>query len=440
MLTDKAIRAAKAAETDYKLSDSGGLYLFVTTKGHKSWRLKYRFDGKEKRLVFGAYPDISLVDARSLRDDARKLLREGRDPSVEARKRKLANVARHRHTFEKVARDWYAEQLARWKPVHASDVITSLERDLFPTLGALPITDIDKPILLAALKTVQSRGAFETTHRLLQRVGAIFNYAGGAGLVEGNPAVGMKASLTPVPAGKRWPALTDIEEIRTLIEAVDTAPASPVTRLASRFMALTVQRPGMIRSALWSEFEGIDWDDPEAAAPLAIWRVSAGRMKQVMELREDEAFEHVIPLAQQAVEVLHAVRRLTGRGPLTFPGHRSSREPLSENAVGYLYNRLGYKGRHVPHGWRSSFSTIMNSSVERAHPGSDRLIIDRLIIDLMLAHTPAGMSEAERLYNRAAYMERRRELAQEWADRAINGLAPAASLIEGPRRSKANTR
>jgi len=389
MLTDKAIRNAIAADKDYKLSDSGGLYLFVTAKGHKSWRLKYRFDGKERRLVFGAYPDVSLADARSLRDEARKLLREGRDPAVEARKRKLVNIARHQHTFEKVARAWYAEQKARWKPVHAQDVITSLERDAFPSLGKLPITDVDKPTLLAVLKAVQSRGAIETTHRLLQRIAAIFNYAGGAGLVEGNPAVGMKASLAPVPPGKRWPALTEIDEIRALIAAVDAAPASPVTRLASRLMALTAQRPGMIRSAPWSEFEGIDWADPTVPATQAVWRISAARMKQVLELRQDQAFEHIVPLSQQAVDVLHAVRLLTGSGPLAFPNHRSSREPLSENAVGYLYNRLGYQRRHVPHGWRSSFSTTMNAIAERSHLGSDRLIIDRLIIDLMLAHVPS---------------------------------------------------
>jgi integrase len=440
MLNDKAIRNAKATDRDYKLADSGGLYLFVTTKGHKSWRLKYRFDGKEKRLVFGGYPDVSLAEARGLRDDARKLLREGRDPSVEARKRKLVNIARHRHTFEKVARDWHAEQKARWKPIHAMDVISSLERDAFPILGALPITDIDKPTLLAVLKPVQARGAIETAHRLLQRVAAIFNYAGGAGLVEGNPAIGMKASLAPVPVGKRWPALTEIDEIQKLIAAVDEAPASPVTRLASRFMALTAQRPGMIRSASWVEFEGIDWDDPSSSVTNALWRVSAARMKQVLELREDEAFEHLVPLSRHAVDVLRAMRRLSGGGPMVFPSHRSSREPLSENAVGYLYNRLGYKGRHVPHGWRSAFSTVMNSLAERSQPGSDRLIIDRLIIDLMLAHTPSGMSEAERLYNRAAYMERRRELAQSWADRIMAGLAPADVLIEGLRRSRSNAR
>ena len=440
MLTDAAIRKAKPRDKDYKLSDSGGLYLFVTKAGHRSWRLKYRFADKEKRLVLGSYPDLSLVEARHMRDDAKRMLRDGRDPVIEAKKRKLANVAQMENTFEKVGRQWYADQVARWKPVHAADVITSLERDIFPAIGGLPIIDIDEPLLLATLKKVEARGAIETSHRLLQRCSSIFKYGKGLGACRQNPAADMKVSLKAVPPARRWPALTEMDEIQALIHAVDCSASHPITRLASRMMALTAQRPGMIRTAPWSEFEGIDWDKPDKLADRPLWRIPAARIKLVLELREDEVFEHIVPLSQQAVEVLRVVRLLSGRGPLAFPGARSGLEPLSENAVGYLYNRIGYKGRHVPHGWRSSFSTTMNGLVERSHPGLDRLLIDRLIIDLMLAHIPAGMSGSELIYNRAAYMERRRELVQQWADLIMVNQLPAAALLKGARRSRSNTR
>lgn len=440
MLTDAAIRKAKPRDKDYKLADSGGLYLFVTKAGHRSWRLKYRFADKEKRLVLGSYPDLSLVEARDMRDDAKRMLRDGRDPVIEAKKRKLANVAQMENTFEKVGRQWYADQVARWKPVHAADVITSLERDVFPAIGGLPITDIDEPLLLATLKKVEARGSIETSHRLLQRCSAIFKYGKGLGACRENPAADMKVSLKAVPPARRWPALTDIDEIQALIRAVDCSASHPITRLASRMMALTAQRPGMIRTAPWSEFEGIDWDKPDELADRPLWRIPAARIKLMLVLREDEVFEHIVPLSHQAVEVLRVARLLSGRGPLAFPGARSGLEPLSENAVGYLYNRIGFKGRHVPHGWRSSFSTTMNGLVERSHPGADRLLIDRLIIDLMLAHIPAGMSGSELIYNRAAYMERRRELAQKWADLIMEDQQPALVLLSGPRRSRANTR
>lgn len=439
MLTDAAVRKAKAADRDYKLSDSGGLHLFVTKSGHRSWRLKYRFGGKERRLVFGTYPEISLVAARQMRDDAKRLLREGRDPAYERKKAKLANIARHENTFERFAREWHGLQKGRWTKVHADDVLTSLERDVFPVIGSLAVTDIDEALVLAVLTPVQERGAIETSHRLRQRMSAVFKFAKPtAG--NGNPT-DVAESLKSVPPRRRWPALTNLDQIRDLIAAVDTAGANPVTRLASRFMALTAQRPGMIRSAPWSEFEGIDWDSPDGPAMEALWRIPPGRMKQVLELRQDQAFEHRVPLSTQAVEVLHAVRRLTGRGSLVFPNNRSASVPLSENAVGFLYNRLGYKGRHVPHGWRSSFSTLMNEHFAKLYVGQDpRLIIERLIVDLMLAHTPAGMSETELRYNRAAYMERRREIGQMWADWIMQGQKTPHEMLDGPRRPLSRTR
>ncbi|UAJ10689.1 tyrosine-type recombinase/integrase [Glacieibacterium megasporae] len=434
MLTVIEVKGAQPRAKDYKLADSGGLYLFITTKGHRSWRLKYRFGGKEHRMLLGPYPSVGLAEARQKRDEFKAALKNGRDPKLEQERVKSAAAAAATHTFEKVARDWFAVQSTGWRAVHASDVLTSLERDLFPGLGAVPIGDIDERMLLTALRAVEKRGAVETARRLRQRADAIFRYARSEGIPNGNPAAVVDQALAPLPPKKRWPAIVVIEDLRTLIRDVDGAGASPVTRLASRFLALTAQRPGMVRGSAWTEFEGIDWNDATRPEGEASWRVPAARMKLEFNLAENDTYDHPVPLSRQAVDVLRAVRLLTGRGSLAFCSSRDVHVPMSENSIGYLYHRCGYKGRHVPHGWRSSFSTIMNGLNERMLPGSDRSAVDRHVIDLMLAHTPSGISASELRYNRAAFMPRRREIAELWADLLMQGIGPAAQLMSGRRR------
>lgn len=434
MLTDKAVRAATAKDKAYKVSDSGGLFLHVSPKNHKSWRFKYRIEGKEQLLTLGTYPDVSLAEAREKRNDARKVLREGRDPRVAAKRAKLVGNSGTFQTFEQAAREWHAVQKPRWKPVHADDVITSLERDIFPHLGTMPLGAIDKPLLLSVLKKIEARGSIETARRVKQRVAAIYRYvnAHGAGLE--NPANDINDALAPLPPSKRYPALLEVEAIRRMLGDIDRAGASPVTRLAGRFLALTAQRPGMVRHLEWREISGVDWGNPSADVSEALWTVPAGKIKQELHLRSDEAFDHKIPLSRQAVETLRVVRLLTGKAPFVFPNARAGTVAMTENAIGYLYNREGYKGRHVPHGWRSSFSTIMNEQAERELGTDLRLLGDRLIIDLMLAHTPAGMSATELRYNRARYMDRRRELAQRWANMIMKGALSPLEVIDSPRR------
>lgn len=440
MLTDPAVKKAASREKAYKLPDSGGLHLFVTPAGTKSWRYKYRFGGKEKLLVIGRYPDISLKAARLARDEAKRTLANGRDPSLEARRVKLVGQGRASETFEKWGREWHETQKPRWKPVHADDVITSLERDLFPLIGDYPVTDIDERLLLAALRKVENRGAIETARRIRQRAERIFKFAKAAGAGNANPASEVKEAMKPLPKSRRYPAITVVEDLRKLMAAVDAAGAMPTTRLASRFLALTNQRPGVVVTMPWAEIENVDWSDRSNPSPDAVWHIPSERMKLEFDLREDDECDLYVPLVPAAVDTLHAVRTLTGRGPMVFCSSRSSHDPMSANAIGYLYNRIGYKGRHVPHGWRSAFSTIMNARVEREHrmhPGNDGLLIDRLIIDLMLAHVPKGMSETEFIYNRNRYPERRRELAEEWADLLMRDAVSAAELLQGRRRPKA---
>ena len=436
MLTDKAVRAADVRGKAYKLTDSRGLHLHVSAKGHKSWRYKYRFDKKEQLLTLGAYPEVSLADAREKRDEAKRILREGRDPRHAARRGRLLGDSSSAKSFEVVAREWHALQLPRWKPVHAEDVITSLERDVFPHLGAMPLAEIDKPTLLSILRRIENRGAIETSRRIKQRVAAVYRYANAEGAKVENPAVDINDALKPLPPSKRYPALITVAAIRTLMGDIDRAGASPVNRLAARFLALTAQRPGMVRNIEWKDITGVDWGDVDGDISESLWTVPAEKIKQELHLRSDEAFSPPVPLSVQAVETLRSVRWLTGRSPLVFPGARSGLSPISENAIGYLYNREGYKGRHVPHGWRSSFSTIMNEQAEREVGTDVRLLADRLIIDLMLAHTPKGMSATELRYNRAAYMARRRELAQRWADIIMEGAISAVEIVNSPRRKR----
>ena len=438
MLTDRSIRVASIKDKAYKLTDSAGLHLHISPSGHKSWRYKYRFEKKERLLTLGVYPEVSLADAREKRDDAKKVLRNGRDPRHSVKRAKLVGDGYAAKTFEEVAREWHALQIDRWKPVHAADVITSLERNIFFDLGIMPLDEIDKPLLLSILGKIENRGAIETARRVKQRVAAIYRFANSEGAKLENPAHDINDALKPLPPSKRYPALVTIDGIRSLIGDIDRAGASPVNRLAARLLALTAQRPGMIRFMQWEDISGVNWANPEQKCDEALWTVPTDKIKQELHLRSDEAFDHPVPLSAQAVDALHAVRWLTGRSAFVFPGARSGLKPISENAIGYLYNREGYKGKHVPHGWRGSFSTIMNEQAERELGQDRRLLADRLIIDLMLAHTPKSISASEMRYNRAAYIPRRRELAQLWADMIMQEAIPTAEIINSPRRKRRN--
>ncbi|TFI57499.1 DUF4102 domain-containing protein [Sphingomonas parva] len=430
MLTDAECRGAKAREKAYKLADGGGLLLHVSTSGHRSWRFKYRFGGKEKQRVLGSYPELGLKEARAMRDDDKRLLREGKDPSIEAKRAALASRVSAADTFELLAREWYGKQKARWKPVHAADVLESLERDVFPDLGALPVVSISAPLVLATLQKVEKRGAIETAHRLRQRISAVFVYGIAAGRAGFDPAASLGKVLEAKPSGRRWPAVTTIERARKVLAATDSAEATPTVKLASRFLALTAQRPGMIRWLKWDELQGVDLKG-DSTPGMAMWKIPAGKMKQELALRDDQAFEHQVPLVPEAVEVLRQAYAFSSGSEYVFSGGHSILRPMSENALSYLYLREGLRGIHVPHGWRATFSTLMNEWVN-----AQGLENDRMVIDLMLAHVPAGISASELRYNRAMFMNRRWELAAIWAESLLKGASSAAAVVEGRRRGR----
>ena len=385
MLSNAAVKAARPKPRAYKIFDERGLFLFVKPNGFRGWRLRYRIDGREKLLTLGQWPDVQLVEARDRAEEARGLLAQGVDPSV----RKVTVQIR---TFEMVAREWHALQRERWTDRHAEDVIDSLVRNVFSDMGSLPIGAIGAPAVLDVLRGVEARGSIETARRIRQRISAVFSFAIAQGLVEQDPAAVVTKALRPAPIARRQPALTDIEDLRALLDAAERAGGPPIVRLASRFLALTAVRMGALIGARWEEFEGLD-----GAAP--IWRVPAARMKLKKARKADAGNDHLVPLCPQAVAVLRRIREIgyDTHSPLVFP--------VRADAIGALYKRAGYRGRHVPHGWRAAFSTVMN----------ERFPTERSAIDLVLGHALKDMtSESEAAYNRATMLEQRRSLLDRW--------------------------
>lgn len=414
MLTDKNIKGAAPTGKAYKLYDAAGLHLVVTPSGGKLWRLRYQYGGKEKLLSFGPYPDLTLAAARTARDEAKAALREGRDPGQAKRLRKAAATTGD-DSFEAVAREWHELNKARWTPDHAARTLISLELDIFPAIGSMHIAEITPADVLSPLRAVEQREAVDTARRIRQRVSAVFVYAISTGRRQDDPAAVVKGAMKPIVKRGKQPAITDLAKARDMLLKVESEPGHPVTKLALRILALTAVRPGTLAVTPWD-----DWNKLDKASP--VWHIPAERMKLRLQHKDDSAKDFFVPLAPQAVDAIEALRQISGRGPLAFPNARHAHKPMSENAMSSVLKRIGYFGEHVPHGWRSTFSSVMN----------ERFPADRAIIDLMLAHIPKD--NVERAYNRAQHMTRRRELAQAWADMLLDGVQPAAALLEGPRR------
>lgn len=384
MLSNAAVKAARPKPRAYKMFDERGLYLFVAPTGLRAWRMRYKIAGREKLLSLGHWPDVQLVDARTNAEEARRLIAQGVDPSSRA------NLHVQIRTFESVAREWHAHHCVRWTDRHADDVIGSLESNVFSDIGPLPIGAIGAPAVLQVLRDVEARGSIETARRIRQRISAVFAFAIAEGLVDHDPAAVVGKALRPSPPSRRQPAVVAIDEARALLLACDRAGGPPIVRMASRFLALTAVRMGALLGARWSEFEQLDGDAP-------IWRIPAARMKIARAKKDDAAHDHLVPLSRQAVAVLHQVRdHFADGGDMIFPIHPA--------AIGALYKRAGFAGRHVPHGWRASFSTILN----------EQFPLERGAIDMALAHVPVDRSKVERAYNRSEMLDQRRSLFDRW--------------------------
>ena len=401
-LTDKSIRTARHSDKAVRLFDGGGLYLEFAPKGGKWWRLKYRFGGKEKRFSLGVYPHVTLKQARERRDEAKKLLANGIDPSVQRKASNAAVTERAANSFEAIAREWFASFSRKWVKGHSDKVLRRLEHNVFPYLGARPIAEITTPELLVVLRKVEGRGAIETAHRTKQNCSQVFRYAVATGRAERDPTVELRGALTPVRE-RHHPTITDPKAIGALLRAIVGYDGSLVTRCALRLAPLTFVRPGELRRAEWPEF---DFDKAE-------WRIPAERMK----MRE----QHIVPLSTQAVAVLIELQPLTGRNRYVFPGARTNGRPMSENTVNAALRRLGYASDQMTgHGFRSMASTLLNEQ------GWHRDAIER-----QLAH--AERDNVRAAYNYAEHLPERRRMMQAWAD-CLDTLTQGAQII--PLRSE----
>jgi hypothetical protein len=400
-LTDAACRKAIPGDRDRKLSDSGSLYLLIKPTGTKSWRWKFRFGGKEKQLVLGRYPEMSLAQARLARDGARALVAAGTDPTLVRKQEKAKAREEQLHTFEITARAWHAERKVTLAPRYADQILDRLEADVFPQFGAIAIRQVTAPMVLAAIRKIEARGAKEMAHRVRLHISDVFVWAIASGLAEGDPAAIIQKALKPRTKRLRH-ALVNIVDARALLTASREAASTWwATKLASQLLAFTAARPGVVRMAEPAEFEDLDGEQP-------IWRIPASKMKLTRERKEDVTYEFVIPLSRQGVTIAKAAIANSLSRRWLFPGYGGGHQPISDSTLSKHYRDLGYAGRHVPHGWRATFSTIMNELAAEEEREKDREIID-----MMLAHIKEGVEPA---YNRAAYMPRRREIAQAWAD------------------------
>lgn len=407
MLTDTACRKAVPGEKERKLYDERGLYLLVKPAGAKLWRQKYRFGGKEKKLSIGPYPQVSVAQARAARDNALQQLRDGIDPSAAKQERKAQALADALDSFEKVARAWHDVKALKLTPRYGAAVLSRLEQNVFPSLGSRPIRSITAPMVLEMIRKVEKRGAHDMAHRVRNHVSDVFVWAIASGLAETDPAAIIKKALIPTDPQLR-PAMVQVLQAHKLLLDIEALPGTYwSTLLASRLLALTAARPGVVRLAERQEFEGLEGPNP-------IWRIPAAKMKLTRSQKRDITWEFVIPLSRQAAATARAAISespacAANEGPFwLFPGVGAWKRPISDSTLSKLYREAGFTGIHVPHGWRSTFSTVMN---ERA--ALDDQERDRAIIDLMLAHAQQGV---EPIYNRAMYRPRRLELAQQWAD------------------------
>lgn len=384
-LTDTTIqKKLKPAAKPYKISDGGGLYLLIAPDGARYWRMAYRFHGKQRTLALGVYPLVSLSDAREQRDEAKKLLAAGADPVQAKRERKRAEKLSAANTFEAVAREWHENQKGDWTENYSAQVLTRLEADLFPTLGARPIAGIEPPELLDALRKVEKRGALDIAKRLRQIAGQVFRYAIGDGRAKRDPSADLKGMLKAAGRQEHHKAMPR-EELPGFINALSTYDGEAETRLALRLILLTFVRTTELRAAKWTEFDLTNARE---------WRIPAERMK----MREP----HIVPISRQAIEALAELRALTGKSVYLFPSP-AAEGYMSNNTMLFAMYRMGYHGRATVHGFRAVASTLLNEM------GFNPDWIER-----QLAHDERN--KVRGAYNAAQYLPGRRDMMQQWAD------------------------
>jgi len=382
-LTEISCRTAKAKDKDYKLSDSGGMHLLVKKAGSKYWRFKYRYAGKEKLLSLGVYPTLTLKEARAKRDEAKKQLAEGVDPSEAKQEAKQLKILKAENSFEAIAREWHDTKTGGWTIKYSKKVMTRMEGDLFPAFGNKPIAEIAAPQLLACLRKIEKRGAIDLAHRALQVSGQIFRYAIITGRAERDISADLKGALQTKKV--KHNAHLKANELPELFDKLENYDGDPQTIRAFMFMILTLTRTIEVRGAKWEE---VDFEN-------AIWNIPAERMK----MRKP----HFVPLSKQALAILEKQKQQSHNREHIFPNSQNPRKCMSENTILYALYRMGYHSRATGHGFRSTASTTLNEH------GFNRDIIER-----QLAHSEANKVRAA--YNHAEYKEERVTMMQWYAD------------------------
>jgi integrase len=422
-LSDAVIRHERPGPKPRKLSDGGGLYLLLNPNGSRLWRFKYRFDGKEKLLALGAYPDVPLATprgqtaikgARDMRDEARRLVAAGIDPGAIRREEK--ELVSGAGTFGALAADWFEHQRSAWTDGHAVTVRSRLDRDVLPYLATRRADEIDAPEVLQVVRRVESRGAVESAHRIMTIIAQVFAYGVATGGCRNNPAAGInRAVALKSPTPKPMAAVLSPREVGALLQAIDDYSGTHVVRCAFKLAPMVFVRPGELRAAEWAEF------DLDAAQ----WVIPAARMKLGKDAKADPNRSHIVPLSRQAVAILRDLHQLTGRGRFVFPGARSDGKAMSENAITAALRRMGYDGDTMTwHGFRSIASTMLNE--KGYNPDS---------IEAQLAHVSGN--KVRGAYNRAKYLDDRRRMMQDWSDH-LDALKTGANVV--PIHTRSGTR
>jgi integrase len=403
---DAALKAIKRGDPRRRISDGDGLYLLLFVNGGShAWRVDYSFDGKRKTLSLGTYPDTGLALARRKADEARKLVREGTDPSQIRRgdrERSAAELEARRRadvglpplgSFEAIAREWFETRREQWSASYAEKVIARLEADVFPRIGRRPMREITPPQLLEVLRAIEGRGVVETAHRARESCSQIFRFALATGRADRDPAQDLRDALRQ-PTVRHFPAITSPARLAELLRAIEGYAGTYVVRAALQLAPMLLLRPGELRYAEWRE---IDLDG-------ATWTVPSHRMKREKAAKLSGP-PHIVPLAPQAVDVLRELQQLTGSGKWVFRGERHHDRPMSENTINAALRALGFASDEVTaHGFRATARTLL----------AERLDIDEAVIEAQLAHSvPDSLGRA---YNRTEFLDQRRQMMGTWAN------------------------
>jgi len=381
------IRRAKPEVKAYTLGDGQGLSLLIEPNGSKSWRFRYRFAGKPKMISLGVYPTITLADARSRRDDARKLVVEGKNPSEVRKEQKIVLQTKSESAFEKIATEWHQMKSAKWSEGYASDIMEAFQNDIFPYVGTRPVGEIKPLELLNVLRKIEKRGALEKMRKVRQRCSEVFRYAIATGRAEYNPAADLSSALE-VHQSNHFPFLK-ADEIPGFLRALEGYTGSKLVQIATKLLMITGVRTIELRAALWQEF---DLDN-------AIWEIPAERMK----MRR----VHLVPLSTQALDLLNELKIMTGNYRYVFPGRNDPNKPMSEASINQVIKRIGYAGRLTGHGFRHTLSTILHEQG-----------FESAWIEIQLGHIDKNMIRGA--YNHAQYLSQRSKMMEWYSNTIVN--------------------